>query len=110
RLDALLPPLLKAEDLLPTRFWIGPTPGEALQRSSPAVQRKGHKPIPSLIVRTCGLDRNVEMKRVLARAEPLIKCDGRIVAVIGLDVDDPGAPLPGNLAKMRDEGGRNAPA
>ena len=44
------------------------------------------------------------MQHLFARAELLIKRDGRFVAVIRLDKDDPCTALSRNLLQMRDQG------
>src|SRR4051812_37697495 len=51
-------------------------------------------------------DLDIEMKEVLARSQLCVDGDGRLVAVIGLDVDHPGAAARGDLAQLRDEGRR----
>src|SRR5918994_6135417 len=51
---------------------------------------------------------DVEMQNVLANPKLLVERDRRVVAVIGLNVDDPGAAPGGDLAQVLDEGGRDA--
>ena len=54
------------------------------------------------------LDRDVEMQDLLAHAELVVERDGRIVAMVGLDIDDPGAAAGGDPAQMPDQCGGDA--
>src|SRR5689334_21327438 len=57
------------------------------------------------------LDWNVEVEHLLTHAQIFVECDGRIVAMIGLDIDHPGAASGGNAAQPLDQcGGTAAPA
>src|SRR3954452_18749538 len=53
-------------------------------------------------------DRDVEMQHRLPNPKLFVERDGRIVAVVRLNGDDPGAALGGNLAQTRDQGCRDA--
>ena len=55
------------------------------------------------------LDRDVEMQDLFARAELLVERDGRVVAVIGLHLDDPAAARRCDFAQMPDQPRRDAP-
>ena len=52
---------------------------------------------------------DVEMQHFFANPKLFVKRDGRIVAVVGLNVDDPGATPSSDLAQVLDEGGRDVP-
>jgi hypothetical protein len=49
-----------------------------------------------------------KLQHLLARSELLVQRDGRVVAVISLDVDDPRAPLGRDLAEALDQRGRHS--
>ena len=56
------------------------------------------------------LDRDVEMQDLFARAELFVERDGRVVAVIGLHVDDPAAARRRDFAQMLDQPRRDVPS
>src|SRR5690606_22930803 len=62
------------------------------------------------VARSRRTDRDVEVQDVLAPAEPGVQRDGRIVAVVGLHEDDPGAAFGRDPAELRDQRGRYTPA
>jgi hypothetical protein len=50
------------------------------------------------------------MQHFLARPELVVERDGRLVTMVGLDIDDPGAATGGDLAQMPDQSGRDTSA
>ena len=56
------------------------------------------------------LDRDVEMQDLFARAELFVERDGRVVAVIGLHVDDPAPARRRDFAQMLDQPRRDVPS
>src|SRR3712207_4431565 len=55
-------------------------------------------------------NRDVEVEHFLAIPELLVKGDSWVVAIVGLNKDDPGATTRGDLAQVLDKRGCDAPS
>jgi hypothetical protein len=56
------------------------------------------------------LNPDVKMQDLFAHPKLPVERDGRVVAIVSLNIDDPGTALRGDLAQMLDQGSRYVPS